>query len=88
MIRDFLARLGPHIRSCHAKDILLQDRLTVHLDEVRPGLGALDWPALLAGLSKLDADLSLMIEHLATAEEYASAADHIRRVAAAEGVSL
>ena len=34
VIRDFIAQLGPHIRSCHAKDILLQDRLTVHLDEV------------------------------------------------------
>jgi sugar phosphate isomerase/epimerase len=88
MIRDFLARLGPHIRSCHAKDILLQDRLTVHLDEVRPGKGALDWPALLTGLSKLDADLPLMIEHLASAEDYAFAAGHIRKVATAEGVSV
>jgi len=88
VIRDFIARLGPHIRSCHAKDILLQDRPTVHLDEVRPGEGSLDYRAFLTGLATLDADLPLMLEHLPGAEEYAAAAAHIRQVAAGEGVSL
>jgi sugar phosphate isomerase/epimerase len=88
MIRDFIARLGPHIRSCHLKDILLRDSLTVHLDEVRPGLGTLDYPALLAALSALDPDMPLMLEHLPAAEEYTAAARHIRQVAAAAHVPL
>jgi sugar phosphate isomerase/epimerase len=88
VIRNFTAKLGPHIQSCHAKDTLLQKNLTVHLDEVRPGCGALDYRTYLTELSNLDPDLPVMLEHLPDAEEYAAAADHIRGIAAEEGVEL
>lgn len=88
LIKDFVARLGSNIMSCHAKDILLADRLTVHLDEVRPGCGGLDYPALLTQIARLPHDVPLMLEHLPGAEEYALAAGHIRRVAAREGIAL
>lgn len=87
-IGDFLTRLGPQIRSVHAKDIHLQDRLTVHLDEVRPGLGELDYRALLTGLNRLDADLPLMLEHLPGEAEYDQAAIYVRGVAAEVGVRV
>ena len=86
IIRDFVAKLGPHIKSCHAKDILLQDRLTVHLDEVRPGCGQLDYRAYLAELAKLPGDIPVMMEHLPNAEEYAAAADYIRQISEEEGL--
>jgi sugar phosphate isomerase/epimerase len=86
MIRDFVAKLGPRIRSCHAKDIALGDRLTVHLDEVRPGLGGLDYRAFLRALDGLDPDLTVMLEHLPGAGEYDAAAAHVRKVAAGEGI--
>lgn len=88
IIKDFVARLGTHIKSCHAKDILLQDRLTVHLDEVRPGCGQLDYRTYLGEVAKLQGDIPVMLEHLPNAEEYAAAADHIRRIAKAEGINL
>jgi len=88
IIRDFVAKLGPHIKSCHAKDILLQDRLTVHLDEVRTGCGQLDYRTYLGELAKLPEDIPVMLEHLPDAEEYAAAAEHIRGIAKAEGVTL
>jgi len=88
VIRDFLAKLGPHIKSCHAKDILLRDRLTVHLDEVRPGCGQLDYQAYLRALALLPGDIPVMLEHLPDAEEYAAAADHVRGIARAEGINL
>jgi sugar phosphate isomerase/epimerase len=81
LIRDCFAQLGPHIRSCHAKDIRLGDAMTVHLDEVRPGLGALDYAVYLAEMNKLDADTPLILEHLESEEDYALAAGHIRSVA-------
>ena len=37
LIRECFEKLGPHIRSCHAKDIVLRPQLTTHLDEARPG---------------------------------------------------
>lgn len=88
MLRESFALLGPHIRSCHAKDILLQTKLTTHLDEVRPGLGALDYGVYLTELAKLEPDVCLMIEHLNGDEEYIAAAEHIRAVAAASGVAF
>ncbi|MFB3891333.1 MAG: sugar phosphate isomerase/epimerase family protein [Phycisphaerae bacterium] len=87
VIREFVARLGPRIRSCHAKDIILADRMTVHLDECRPGKGGLDYRVCLRELSRLDADLPLMLEHL-SAEEYPPAAAHIRAVAAELGIPV
>lgn len=88
LLREGVAKLGPHIRSCHAKDILLADKLTVHLDEVRPGLGALDYAVFLKELDKLDPDTPLMIEHLKGEEEFRLAADHIRSVAGQVGVAI
>jgi sugar phosphate isomerase/epimerase len=88
LIRDFAARLGPHIRSCHAKDTRLGEKLTVHLDEVRPGLGTLDYRVLLEAMEAVDPDMPLMLEHLKGEEEYRLAAEHLRGVAAAAGVAL
>ena len=81
LIRDCFKKLGPHIKSCHAKDIILsEDVYTPHLDEVRPGLGKLDYAVFLKELSKFP-DTPLMMEHLPNAKEYRLAADYIRSVA-------
>jgi len=88
MIREAFRLLGPMIRSCHAKDIRLEEQLTTHLNEVRPGLGGLDYRVYLEELSQLEPDVCLMIEHLPNEEEYLLAADYIRGVAAEIGVSF
>lgn len=88
LVREFVERLGPWIRSVHAKDIVLSGKLTVHLDECRPGQGGLDYPAFLKALAGLGPDLPVMLEHLPSPEEYAAAAAHLRAVAAETGVSL
>ena len=88
IIRDFVAKLGSRIRSCHAKDILLHDHMTVHLDEVRPGCGGLDYRTYLAEIAKLDKDTPVMFEHLPDAEEYGAAAAHVRHVAEQHGIAL
>jgi len=88
LIRDCFRKLGPFIKSCHAKDIILREQLTVHLDEVRPGLGGLDYRTFLTELDRLDADTPLMLEHLASAEQYDLAAAHIRSVAQDAGVTI
>ena len=83
MIRECFKKLGPYIKSCHAKDIILrEDIYTPHLDELRPGLGKLDYHVYLKELSKLK-DVPLMMEHLKTAEEYSLAAEYIRSIAKA-----
>ena len=79
-IRECFAKLGHLIKSCHAKDIILRDYLTVHLDECPPGTGVLDYATYLRELAKLDEDIPLVMEHMAPGE-YPAAADYIRGVA-------
>ena len=87
MIRECFKKLGPHIKSCHAKDIIIrEDIYTPQLDELRPGLGKLDYNAYLTELSKLK-DVPLMMEHLKTAEEYSLAAEYIRSTAKKNNIS-
>jgi len=86
LLRECFAKLGPHIRCCHAKDITLANELTVHLAEAIPGEGALDYRVLLTELDRLDPDTPILVEHLTTDAEYAAAVAHIRAVAGALGL--
>ena len=88
LIRECFAKLGPRIKSCHAKDIILRPNLTTHLDETRPGTGALDYRTFLRELNALDKNVPLMLEHLPNEEEYTAAAAHIRSVAREENITL
>jgi sugar phosphate isomerase/epimerase len=87
LLRECFAKLGPWIVSCHGKDILLREQLTVHLDEVRPGLGALDYKVFLQELSHLPGDVPLILEHLPP-DEYPAARDYVVGVAAQAGLSF
>jgi len=78
-IRECFAKLGPYIKSCHAKDIILRENLTLHLDECRPGTGVLDYGVFLRELAKLDPDTVIALEHLPE-EEYPAAAQYLRDV--------
>jgi sugar phosphate isomerase/epimerase len=88
LLRESFAKLGPFIKSCHAKDIALSGKLTTHLDEVRIGLGGMNYHVFLQELSKLDPDTPLMLEHLSTAEDFDQAAAHVRKVAGELGLQL
>ena len=89
VIRECFAKLGPHIASCHAKDVgmNLTDAI-VHLTEVPIGTGNLDYATFLRGLDTLGRDVPLMMEHLRTAGDYTAAAAQVRKVAAANDIQL
>lgn len=78
VIREWFGKLSPYIRSCHAKDIILRDELTVHLDECRPGTGGLDYDAYLTCVNQLDDRICLMLEHMTQEEDYILASQYIR----------
>jgi sugar phosphate isomerase/epimerase len=84
-IRECFDKLGPYIKSCHSKDILLGKNLTTHLDEVLLGTGGLDYKVFLTELSKLN-NVPLMLEHLETSEEYDQAAANVRKIGASTGI--
>ena len=86
-IKECFDKLGPYIKNCHAKDILLGSNLTVHLDEVLPGTGGLDYKVFLTELSKLK-NVPLMLEHLKTSEEYDQASINVRKIGASIGIQF
>ncbi|MDP4224723.1 MAG: TIM barrel protein, partial [Bacteroidota bacterium] len=86
-IRECFSKLGPYIKSIHAKDITIMPQLTVHLEERRPGLGYLDYGVLLQETSKLK-DIPFMLEHLNSQEDYRLAAEYVRQSGMKAGVSF
>jgi sugar phosphate isomerase/epimerase len=88
LIRDSFKKLESGIVSCHAKDIVMSEKLTVHLDEVAPGKGNIDYATFLTELDQLGPDIPIMLEHLKGAEAYAEAAGHVREIGAGLGISF
>lgn len=88
LIQQFVSALGSHIKCVHIKDIVLRPTLTTHLDEVRPGAGTLNYPALLQTLHSLGLDLPLMLEHMTDPNDYVLAAAFVRQTAAQHSIPL
>lgn len=88
VLREWFDKLGPHIRSCHAKDIRLSGKLTVHLDECRPGTGELDYRTYLECMSKLDDNVCLMLEHMTEEIDYIEATRHLKALASEMKLNL
>jgi sugar phosphate isomerase/epimerase len=88
LIQEFVEKLGPHLVGVHLKDVVLNPNLTTHLDEVRPGLGHLNYTVLLKSLQALGRDIPIMLEHLEGDEEYRLAASYVRTMAVKNGIEL
>ena len=88
VIHECFAKLGPWIKSCHAKDLAWEVELQVHFREVIPGRGTIDYRTYLTELSRLRNDAPLMLEHLKTAEEYEEGRHYIQDLARKAGLSF
>lgn len=78
--------LGNMTRSIHLKDIRLSQKMTVHIEEVQPGEGEMDFARLFTHAAKLERDVTLIIEHLQSNEDYAKAYAFFRKVIAGAGL--
>ncbi len=58
---DFDA-LGTHIVSCHAKDIWIENRFVLHLQEASPGKGTMDFRTLFRRMEALSPDYPVIVE--------------------------
>lgn len=89
IIRECVRRFGGRIVAAHVKDIKLKEpAISVILEEVIPGQGALDMGAFVREIQRLPQPVPFMMEHLRSAAEYDQAAAYIRRVAEAEGIRI
>ena len=87
IIKEAFKKLGPHIKSCHGKDTILEPKLTTHLSETDPGKGNLDYAVYLKEISKLR-DVPLMLEHMKEPDQYKSALKYVQKVAINNGLNL
>ncbi len=70
--------LGSQIMSCHIKDLLQKPGISVSIDEVPIGTGAVNLGHYLDLIDTLDPDTPVLIEHLRTMEDYDAARQTIR----------
>ena len=87
MTQAFFDQFGPLIRSVHAKDVILRDTLTLHIDEAIPGEGIFDFDTLLRATDALG-DVPVMSEHLETEAQYAQAVSFLSERAKSLGIKL
>jgi sugar phosphate isomerase/epimerase len=87
-IRECFAKLGPWIKSCHAKDLKWGPGVQVWIQEVIPGTGLIDYKTYLRELSQLGTDAPLMLEHLHSEAEYTQGRAYIQSVARSLGLSF
>jgi sugar phosphate isomerase/epimerase len=88
LLNECFDKLGQWIVSCHAKDLTWDVEMNVHFREVAPGKGALDYTTYLRRLAQLPHTPPLMLEHLATAEDYAVGREYIFEVGRKAGLSF
>ncbi len=62
--------LGKNIRSCHIKDVHLDSRYTVRLEECGPGDGEFPLKYYVTKMNEIDPEMPVILEHLNTDEDY------------------
>jgi sugar phosphate isomerase/epimerase len=70
LLNECFDKLGPHIVSCHAKDLTWDVEMNIHFREVAIGAGKLDYDTYLKRVAALPGDVTLMIEHMKDQAEY------------------
>jgi len=88
LINECFDLLGENIVGCHAKDsYVLPHSQTVHVQEVCPGRGNLDYETYLVRMSRLEWIRALSVEHFPE-DQFPEAWAYIRKVAARVGVKI
>lgn len=88
LINECFDLLGEDIFGCHAKDsYVLPHSQTVHIQEVCPGRGSLDYETYLVRLSRMKWTRSLLPEHI-PADQFDEAYAYIRKTADKAGVII
>jgi sugar phosphate isomerase/epimerase len=88
VIEECIEKLGQYVVSCHLKDIMLENDITVRFKEVPLGEGIFDVGAYLRGIAGLPHQPPVMLEHLATPGEYDRARAHALKVAKGLGIAI
>lgn len=79
--------LGDWIASAHSKDIIIENRLTLHLDTVATGTGLMDHRTFLTRMEQLNPEYPVIVE-AASSEQLPAVSDFLHRTAAEAGITV
>ena len=79
--RECFEKLGPYIKCIHIKDITIEQRLTVHLNECLVGEGFYNLKTFFACASKLPGNISVLVEHIKIQDDYKKSITYLRNFA-------
>ncbi len=88
LLHECFDLLGETILGAHAKDTYIwPDQQTVHVQEVCPGRGVMDYETYLVLLSRMEWPRTLLPEHIPD-DQYAEANAYIKKIAEKMGVEI
>ena len=87
VLNDLVALLGKYTVAAHLKDLAVQDKLVLHIDEVVIGEGTMDYGRLLPQMEQINPDMYGIIEHLPD-EKIPQARAGLMRAAEKAGIRL
>ena len=77
-IDECFEKLGKYIKSCHIKDVKVQDDYTIFFKETYPGNGEINIKHVIEKGLEYDKDMTYIIEHLVTDEEYLRSVEYVK----------
>lgn len=77
-IYECFEKLGSHIRSCHLKDVKLEDDYTLFFRETSVGEGGININHLVKQGMSHDENMPFIIEHLDTDEDYLNSVKYVK----------
>ncbi len=86
--RECFEKLGPYIKSIHVKDINIEQKLTVHLNECLVGEGCYDFKEFFNCASKLEDRMPVLVEHIKIQEDYKKSVSYLRNFAVRMGIEI
>ncbi|MCR5475348.1 MAG: sugar phosphate isomerase/epimerase [Lachnospiraceae bacterium] len=69
-VDECFSKLGGYVKSCHLKDVKMEEDYTLFFRETYPGDGGVNIGHLLDTALSCDADMTFIVEHLDTDDEY------------------
>mgnify|MGYP000373444854 FL=1 len=77
-MEEVFEKLGRYIKSCHIKDVCLQEEFTFQLKEVACGEGILNLEKYARLAEKVNPEMPMIIEHLHSDSEYLQSVAYLK----------
>lgn len=78
-MEEVFEKLGRYIKSCHIKDVLLEQDFTMMYREVKCGGGIINLEKYAELAARYNPDMPMIIEHLHSEKEYLESIEYVKR---------